>query len=182
MTTITLRNQEPVTLRLLTAGDEENLFQYLYHLSPESRSRFGPHPFNRETVHTICQTLPGDTHRFIAQQVSTGFIVAYFLVKQGMIDFDRERYAARQQYFNNAATVTYAPSVADAWQSTGLGTAMNCYIEHELSEAGVRTVILWGGVQATNEKAINYYKKMGYQYQASFWHDGKDNYDMLKAL
>jgi diamine N-acetyltransferase len=47
---------------------------------------------------------------------------------------------------------------------------------------GIRHSILWGGVQATNEKAVKYYKKIGYQYQASFWNEEKDNYDMVKVL
>ena len=31
-------------------------------------------------------------------------------------------------------------------------------------------------------KAVNFYKKRGYQFIASFWYDGKDNHDMLKEL
>lgn len=179
---IILRNQETVSIRLLKLSDEENIFQYLLHLSAESRSRFGPHPFDRETVKTICSNLPGDTRRYVTVQQSTGYILAYFLVKQGMIEFDRQRYAGRDQYFPEATTVTFAPSVADAWQSTGLGTAMNSFIESELKVMGIQHIVLWGGVQATNEKAVNYYKKIGYQYLASFWHNEKDNYDMMKTL
>jgi diamine N-acetyltransferase len=179
---IVLRNNETVFIRLLQSSDEENLFQYLLHLSPESRFRFGPHAFDRETVHNICAQLPGDTRRYIAEQQSTGYIVAYFLARLGMIEFDRKRYADRQQYFSESTTITFAPSVADAWQSTGLATVMNTFIENELKVMGIRHSILWGGVQATNEKAVKYYKKIGYQYQASFWNEEKDNYDMVKVL
>lgn len=178
----TLRNNETIIIRLLESSDEENLYQYLLHLSPQSRSRFGPHPFDRETIKTICQNLPGDIRRYITVQQSTGYIVAYFLAKQGMIDFDQQRYAARQQFFSASTTVTFAPSVADAWQSTGLGTVMNNFMENELKTIGVQHIVLWGGVQAANEKAVNYYKKLGYEYYASFWHEGKDNYDMAKTL
>jgi diamine N-acetyltransferase len=179
---VTLRNNEKVTIRLLESSDEENLFQYLLHLSPETRSRFGPHSFDRETVTEICAGLSGDTRRYIAVQESTKYILAYFLVKTGMIAWDQQRFEARQQYFSTATTVTYAPSVADAWQSTGLGTAMNAFIENELKEMGIHHIVLWGGVQATNEKAVSYYKKLGYQYHASFLHEGKDNYDMAKTI
>jgi diamine N-acetyltransferase len=179
---VTLQNNEKITIRLLEPFDEENLFQYLLNLSPESRSRFGPHAFDRETVFDICTQLPGDTGRYIGEQQRTGYVIAYFLVKQGMIEFDRQRYAARQQYFPETTTVTFAPSVADSWQSTGLGTAMNAFIEGQLIAAGIKHVILWGGVQATNEKAVNYYTKLGYQYVASFAHEGMNNYDMVKTL
>ncbi len=179
---VTLSNSEKLIIRLLTLSDEENLFQYLLHLSPETRSRFGPHSFDKETVKNICRQLPGDTRRYIAVQQSTGYLVAYFLIKEGMIEFDQQRYTRRQQFFSTATTVTFAPSVADAWQSTGLGTSMNNFIERELKEMGIYHIILWGGVQATNEKAVNYYKKLGYQYIANFWHEGKDNYDMVRTL
>jgi diamine N-acetyltransferase len=179
---VTLRNREKLIVRLLESSDEENLFQYLLYLSPDSRSRFGPHAFDRETVNAICQHLPGDTRRYIAVQQSSGYVVAYFLLKRGMIEFDQKRYAAHQQFFSTTTTVTFAPSVADAWQSTGLGTAMNNFIEDELKVMGIKHVILWGGVQAANEKAVNYYKKLDYQYIANFWHEGKENYDMVKIL
>ena len=55
-------------------------------------------------------------------------------------------------------------------------------IETDLQTKGVRTIILWGGVQASNLKAVKFYKKNGYQFIASFWHDDKDNHDMIKEL
>ena len=109
-------------------------------------------------------------------------IVAYMLVRQGMIEWDLNRYTTRNQSYDHTTSVTFAPSVADAWQSTGLGSLMNNLIEEDLKEKNIKNIILWGGVQATNEKAIHYYKKIGYQFIASFWHDGKDNHDMVKQL
>jgi hypothetical protein len=55
-------------------------------------------------------------------------------------------------------------------------------IENELKAAAVRHFVLWGGVQASNTKAINFYVKHQYQVAGSFWHDGRDNFDMLKWL
>ena len=104
------------------------------------------------------------------------------LIRQGMIEADQQRYAERSQFFDPNTTVTFAPSVADAWQSSGLGMAMAAYIEEDVMSRGTRTIILWGGVQASNNKAVNFYKKRGYQFIASFWYDGKDNHDMLKEL
>lgn len=94
----------------------------------------------------------------------------------------KQRYANRLLYFNTAKTVTFAPSVADAWQSTGLGSLMYNAIESELKEKGISKIVLWGGVQADNLKAVNYYKKLKYQFIDAFWHDGKNNYDMVKDL
>jgi hypothetical protein len=178
----TLQNGKEVLIRLLESTDNEKLSYYLQNLSAESRSRFGPHPFDKETVHGICTHPNGEIRRYIALDNSTGSIIAYMLIKQGMIEWDEKRYAGRNQFYDNGSAVTFAPSVADMWQSTGLGTLMNRIIEEDLKKRNIQSIILWGGVQATNDKAVNFYKKLGYQYLASFLHDGKDNYDMVKEL
>jgi len=126
---------------------------------------------------------PGLTiQRYVAIDATEINIVAYMLICQGMIEADQQRYAGRNQYFDPGTTFTFAPSVADAWQNTGLGSAMANIIEEDLRKKNIRHVILWGGVQATNVKALNFYKKLGYLYLASFWFDDKDNHDMMKEL
>jgi ribosomal protein S18 acetylase RimI-like enzyme len=179
---IQVRDGRSVIIRSLQESDNEPLYDYLQNLSSESRSRFGPHPFDQQTINQICKHPDKNIQRYIAVEESTSTIVAYMLIRQGMIEADQQRYARRDQFFDPAITVTYAPSVADDWQSSGLGTAMVNVIEKELKNKGIRYIILWGGVQATNLKAVNFYKKIGYQFIASFWHDHKDNHDMIKEL
>jgi ribosomal protein S18 acetylase RimI-like enzyme len=99
-----------------------------------------------------------------------------------MIEWDMNRYLTRHQTYDHDSSVTFAPSVADAWQSEGLGSLMNQIIEADLKKRGIKHIILWGGVQATNEKAVNFYKKHGYRLIAHFQHDAKDNFDMVKQL
>jgi ribosomal protein S18 acetylase RimI-like enzyme len=179
---ITHQNGKTVNIRSLTAGDANQLFNYLQQLSPESRSVFEPHPFDQQTIDNICEHPDNETQRFIAAEESAHIIVAYMLIKQGMVAGDQQRYAERNQFYDPGTTVTYAPSVADAWQGSGLGTAMLTIIENELKYKGMLHIVLWGGVQTSNQKAVNFYKKNGYQMIASFRHDDKDNYDMVKPL
>jgi len=122
MTTIALKDNRTVVMRLLQQEDAETLYQYLTGLSAESRSRFGPHSFDRDTVHHICNNLTDDVQRFIS--IADNCIVAYMLVKKGMIEGDAERYAQHNMFFDEATTVTYAPSIADYFQNTGLGSKM----------------------------------------------------------
>ncbi|MGZ8524613.1 MAG: N-acetyltransferase family protein, partial [Chitinophagaceae bacterium] len=150
---VQLRDGRIVSIRPLQTSDKEPLYHYLQNLSAESRSRFGPHPFDEQTIEMICEDPGTDTLRFIAVGESAPEIIAYMLIKQGMIEADQRRYAMRSQFFNDSITVTCAPSVADAWQSSGLGTAMLNSIEAELINKGIRYIILWGGVQASNLKA-----------------------------
>ena len=177
-----LKNGRSVEVRLLKVDDSEKLFEYFdQHLSKESKSRFGPHHFDRDTLNKICQNPNEGITRYVAVD-ENGDIIAYMLIQQGMIDWDKKRYEERNQFYDHATSVTFAPSVADAWQSSGVGSLMNALIEDDLLKRNIKNIILWGGVQATNEKAVNFYKKLGYQFIASFWHDGKDNHDMAKSL
>lgn len=179
---VQLRNDRTAAIRPLQENDKESLYHYLQNLSAESRSRFGPHLFDQQTINSICEEPAKNIQRYIAVDESTSVVVAYLLIQQGMIEADQQRYAQRNQFLDPGTTVTYAPSVADDWQSSGLGTAMHNLIENDLKNRGIRHIILWGGVQSTNLKAVNFYKKNGYQFIASFWHDNKDNHDMIKEL
>ncbi|QEC68941.1 GNAT family N-acetyltransferase [Panacibacter ginsenosidivorans] len=178
MREIVLKNNSIVNIRLLNKDDAEPLFQYLESLSAESRSRFGPHAFDRETVTNICNNLDHDDgQRFIA--VANNRIVAYMLTKRGMLDADAERYAQHNLFFDAATTITYAPSVADDFQNTGLGTKMFTEILQQLKQQSCKTIILWGGVQASNARAVHFYEKHGFEPKGNFWFDEKDNIDML---
>lgn len=179
---ITLLNKKTVSIRSLMQSDKTSLYNYLQNLSPESRSRFGPHSFDRTTIDNIFEKPDNDIFRFIATDESAHDTVAYMLIKKGMIEEDRQRYEQRNQTYPKDSTVTFAPSVADDWQSSGLGTAMLNFIENELKSKGIRHILLWGGVQASNTKAVHYYKKNGYQFISTFWHNDMENYDMVKAL
>lgn len=178
---VQLKNKQPVLIRLLAKEDKDALYQYLSNLSPESRSRFGPHPFDFQTIETICNNLPADALRFIAEDNEHN-IIAYMLVKKGMIEADRDRYHQMHIFLDENITGTNAPSVADAWQNSGLGTAMFQYILNYMKNEGYKYVVLWGGVQTLNERAVHFYTKHGFKLLGSFWHDGKDNMDMIKEL
>lgn len=180
--TYKLRNEKHVEVRLLESNDNQKLFEYFdQRLSKESKSKFGPHSFDKETIDAICQNPDEEIMRYVAIDEEKN-IVAYMLIKQGMIEWDQSRYAGRQQPYEYNKSVTFAPSVADTWQSNGLGSLMYDLIEEDLCKRNIKNIILWGGVQATNQTAINFYKKLGYQFIASFWHNDQDNHDMVKQL
>jgi diamine N-acetyltransferase len=177
MTNIVLNDNRVVAMRLLQQGDANTLYHYLTGLSAESRSRFGPHSFDRDTVNHICNNLTDDVQRFVS--IADNCIVAYMLVRKGMIEGDAERYAQHNIFFDAETTVTYAPSVADDFQNTGLGSTMFAVILQQIKLQGNHAIILWGGVQATNARAVHFYTKHGFEPKGNFWFDGKDNIDML---
>ncbi|KAF0240536.1 MAG: N-acetyltransferase, partial [Chitinophagaceae bacterium] len=72
----------------------------------------------------------------------------------------------------------FAPSVADNWQNQGVGNALFDFVLEQVLFIGFSRIILWGGVQASNENAIQYYKKLGFETLGSFEYQGL-NYDMI---
>ena len=179
--TLVLKNGATCQVRSLETADEASLYAYLNGLSAESRSRFGPHLFDRESIHRICQDLPDDVFRFVAVSPENT-LVAYLLVKRGMLPEDRQRYEALNLFFDEETTCTFAPSVADAWQGSGLGNALFGHVLATLRSHSFRRMVLWGGVQASNQRARNYYTRNGFEAVGHFWHNDKDNVDMVRRL
>ena len=180
--TITLKNNSRINVRLLQKDDEELLFNYFNQLSAESKSRFGPHLFDQETLMYIVNETVSDISRYIALDEQQK-IIAYMLIKKGINEGEKYRLTQNNISFDESLFCTFAPSVADAWQSSGLGSAMFGIIENDIRDnTAYKFIILWGGVQASNEKAIGFYQKQGFNQVDSFWYDGKDNYDMVKKL
>jgi GNAT superfamily N-acetyltransferase len=85
-----------------------------------------------------------------------------------------------------AETACLAPSIADAYQSQGLGTQMAQHVLTSARAMGVRRLILMGGVQATNARARKLYERLGFRYVRAFLtHYGgveMNNYDMIVDL
>lgn len=177
-----LDGHKEIEVRLLQSTDAANLFHYLQNLSDESRSRFAPHAYDLETISSICNNISNECFRYIALDSLSGTIIAYMPFQKGMTEWDAKRYAEVNLFFNHNTTLTFAPSVADQWQSSGLGSRMYAGLEEELKSQGVQHIVLWAGVQASNEKAVNFYKKFQYRHISSFWHEGKENFNMVKTL
>ncbi len=179
--TISLKDNRIVNIRLLQQQDAELLYNYLHNLSAESCSRFGPHPFDTESIFNIGNNLlKDDVQRYIALKDEQ--IIPYMLLKKGTIKADANRYAQRNTFFDETTAFTYAPSVADDYQNSGLGSKMFAVILQYLKQQRCSHIVLWGGVQATNIRAVQFYEKLGFKKIANFWHDNKDNIDMLLNL
>jgi hypothetical protein len=63
---VALKNNTTAEIRLLQQNDREGLYNYLQLLSPESRSRFGPHSFDWRTVHAIFDQPDEMIQRYVA--------------------------------------------------------------------------------------------------------------------
>ena len=181
---IELASGQAALLRPLTAADEALLADYFLGLSPATTGVYGPHAFDRETAARLCAELDsGHTLRLLATTRSDGAerVIAYFILIFGVRDPDRERFAKLGIALDPATDCTLAPSVADAYQSAGLGSQMLTHLFAVARDCGRRRVLLWGGVRADNPRAYHFYQKFGLRKVGEFF-SRVDNYDMIGSL
>lgn len=168
-----------IVFRKLISTDLDNLLNYLHSLSTETKSRFGPHPFDRDSVISFynCEDVVG----YVAIDTATNSLSAYTIIKKGILQHDKERLLNYNYPGIETNCCTFAPSVADNFQSKGIGTKLFDYILSDIHSWGVNKIILWGGVQAANEKAVNFYRKKGFIPLGLFEYNGT-NIDMLLEI
>lgn len=176
---VCLRNHKEVLIRKADGADAPALVNYFAGLAPETTRCYGPHGFDLKSVQAVLDSYPYN-RCYIALDLQ-GHVVAYAVLRQGAIAEDSLRLQAYGIQSDPMLDCTYAPSVADAWQSSGLGSQMYAFLEADLRQAGFKRIILWGGVQATNLRARNFYTKYGFQFLGAFEHNGI-NHDMIRHL
>jgi GNAT superfamily N-acetyltransferase len=175
-----LPNEDHILFRRGTADDLENLLLYLHQLSPDTRKRFGPHQFDLDTLSQLYEKSSAHLG-FIAVEENTGKIIAYAILKKGYLEHDRQRLDAYGLQPDHLRDCTYAPSVADDFQGQGLGTTLFKYILSDAEKMNFRRIILWGGVQADNKRAVRYYLNNGFTILGEFQYNG-NNFDMVYNL
>lgn len=173
--------ENKLQIRKLQVKDFDKLLVYLNNISFATRSRFGPHLFDLEAIKQFY--LPENNNiAYIIKHNESQEIIAYSIIKRGYVLNDKKRLEEIGIQLHPQTDCTFAPSVADDWQSHGLGKMMFDFLKIELQKQGFKRIILWGGVQATNEKAINYYLKYHFKKIGSFENKEIDNFDMLMDL
>ncbi len=164
----------------VTPEHVEALGQYFNQLSEETKEYFAPHPFDIDTIIAICKGSYKDYKAFIC--ILDGLIIAYAVVKNAPTARELERFANSSIGINIENNYILAPSVADAFQSKGIGSILLDFVESELRKLKAEKIILWGGVQLRNKRAVHYYLKNGFKTLGEFSHNGLDNLDMVKYL
>lgn len=174
------KNNRQILLRKLTPEDIDMLTEYLLKLGPDTIRRFGPHNFDKQSVSALIQD-PRIYTAYIALDITISEIIAYAIIKRGFLEHDSFRLQSYGLTLDNNTDSTFAPSVADEWQSQGVGHSLFQFILSDLKAKGIKRIILWGGVQSDNDKAVNYYIKNGFRNLGEFEYNGL-NYDMILEI
>ena len=182
------RNPECVTTRLIFSPGEEVIFRVLQAgdgavlLSQETRDLFGPHPLTMEQGHRLCEEIDyGQTLRMIALIGSAPEVIAYLILILGVRESEIGRYREHRVVLESETDCTFAPSVADAYQNRRLGSLLMPHVLEVVRRLGYRRVVLSGGTQARNMRAVRFYEKFGFVKVGEFM-TKINNYDMILEL
>ena len=181
-----LRDGEPVQFRPLRADDRTRLGIYFEALSQETRSRYGPHRFTVAIAEELCDQIGSDdTVRMIGVtgQEEAAEIIAYFILDFAIPPEEQKRYLGHGITLDNRIDCRLAPSVADRYQDTGVGSALMPRCKEVVRWFGYQRMILMGGVLVRNPRAVHFYQKHGFRKVGDF-HEGTDkaSYDMILSL
>jgi ribosomal protein S18 acetylase RimI-like enzyme len=178
-----------VLFRPLTPADAAILGRYFCGLSADTISRYGPHPFDQATADKLCAEINyQETIRMIAVEGegSGAEVIAYFILQPNIPPGELERYARAGIALDPRLGCLIAPSVADAHQSRGLGTPLMRHMFATAKRLGFTRMVLMGGVYQSNERAVHYYRKLGFRDIGITFENppdsGRISYDMHLAL
>jgi len=176
---ISFLDEKMIVFRELETEDYPRLEQYFAGLSNETKRRYAPHGFDLVSIQEIFQQ--SDYLGYIAEINSENKIIAYAIIKLGIVDYDKPRFEKYGLVLDTEKDCTYAPSVADAWQGKKVGVCLFRFIKNHLIEIGRTKIYLWGGVQKDNMRARKYYINNGFTDFGEFEHNGM-NVDMSYEL
>jgi diamine N-acetyltransferase len=185
VTQISTPDGRVATVRPLQAGDVEPLGTLFLSLSPDTKRVYGPHPFDRPTAEKLCASIDlQKTIRFVAV-LNDGQpdeqIVGYMILSRETWPDDSKRLGDKLQ---GVAYASFAPVLADAFQSQGFGYKMAQHVMASARAWGLQKVVLMGGVRSDNPRAQRLYVKLGFRRVGEFWAGNPPlwNYDMILDL
>jgi GNAT superfamily N-acetyltransferase len=168
-----------LVLRPLCRTDAAGLADYFDSLSSESKRRFQPHPLTAPHAAAICSNACMGVLRMVV--AGSGSIVGYFILDPDPGIHETERYRRQGIDLQAGLDHRFAPSVADAHQNRGIASAAMPHLVRLARERGARSLVLMGGTQATNARAIAFYEKVGFRRYGGYWTE-VFNHDMRLAF
>lgn len=171
--------RDDLTLRELCPTDADALATYFDQLGAESRRHFQPHPLTPAAAIQVCAAKGSTTLRFVIEHASC--LVGYFIIDTVLSVHEWGRYAEQGIALVPGRDFLFAPSVHEKWQNKGVASlAMPCILE-VCRAWGARSLVLMGGTQATNTRAIAFYEKFGFTRHGGYQTD-VFNHDMRLLL
>ena len=178
-----IQSGEKITLRPLLHSDIEGLTSFLENLSTETRRLSTFDGYNKVTATGFCDAISKyDKLRFVLENQNreiVGLIEFTLDIPQNVID----TYTTYGITLDTENTCRFGPTLADKYQSQGLGSLMFPYVVKIAKLLGKKNIILYGGVFADNFRAIKYYEKSGFKIAGEYNNDeGDETIDMILSI
>ncbi len=129
-------------IRRLRKTDVNEFYEFFTCLSEKTKNFFHPHPFDRETAERLCKEKDKNTVRFIA--IMDDKIVGYGFLWNLNSDFP-----------------SLGICVRDDFQGKGIGKTLMEHLINTAKNKNKKGLILT--VYKDNEKALNLYKRYGFE-------------------
>jgi diamine N-acetyltransferase len=168
-----------LVLRSLEKHDASALAKYFDTLTVESKRRFQPHALTAEAALQICAEKDAATLRVIVEFAQR--VIAYFILDPMVSIHEIARYRDAGITLKPGNDFMFAPSVLDEFQSTGIASMAMPYLTELARTKGARSLVLMGGTQATNHRAIAFYEKFGFVRYGGYQTD-VFNHDMRRVI
>lgn len=171
--------------RPLETGDVGRLGKFLSSLSGETRRFWNLESYGRSAAAELCGAIGRyDKLRFVAQDTTEPFrLLASFEFSFGIPQGDTERFHSYGIALRETSDCRFAPCVRDALQGSGLADALMPPTIDIARRFGRSRIILWGGVDGENRRAIRFYEKHGFAALGRFESSGgREAIDMILHL
>jgi RimJ/RimL family protein N-acetyltransferase len=175
--------QERMTLRPLETTDENKLIQLIDGLSQKTRQFYSYTDPAERIAGELCDAINKyDKLRFVLEKDGNKELIGLFEFSFSIPLGDKERYK-KYNIKLSEADCRIGPILKDEYQSKGIGTLVLPILISIAREFNKNRIILWGGVQQDNHKAINFYGKNGFKNVGPFVNKDKIAcYDMILEI
>lgn len=159
---LVLGNGERVVLRPLVPEDVQKLARFLERLSVKTREQSTFSSYDIAMAQELCEAINRyDKLRFVLEN-SCEEICGLFEFSLDIPESDVDR-------FNDYGITLgdndcrWGITIADDYQNFGVGKLIFPFMVRVVKGFGYARIILYGGVLASNERAIHYYEKLGFK-------------------
>ena len=170
------------TLRPLQPHDIPRLHEFYEGLGPRTRQFYDLPPELKKLAVAHCSEIAQYDKLRIVLDLPSGF-GGIFEFSLDLVPGDIERFRVQGIVLSPALDIRFGLCLGDALQGRGIATSVQPEMNRIALHLGAQRVILWGGVLASNTKAIGFYRRQGFKEVGPFVaDDGQDCLDMLLTL
>ena len=169
-----LPSEAPATLRPLCREDEAPLRAF-FEGCGEATSRFYDIPADRAQLATAhCESIARYDKLRLVLELAGGALAALFEFSTDLVDGDMERYRGYGLELHPGTDIRYGLCLRDVYQGRGIASCAHPHLMRVARKLGADRVILWGGVMASNQAALRFYRKHDFREAGFFAEEGAE--------